>query len=225
MIRVVVDTSSFVKSLSNVVKYTEGFLEGVRRGKPMFLTNVGAGIVQALKEYIDSNARVNPEMLHHVYEWYQTGSAESRLFDIDYKVSGLGLSFNSSFRQSSVVKAGSNVPFYNKADIMENGIGVTIRPKAARVLAFTTEEGQEVFTPNEVRVSRPGGNVQGQYEKIFESFFTLYFTQAFLRSSGIWHYLENPFAFKANVRAGSKMGKSKGIEVGQQWISKAGIIR
>lgn len=225
MIRVTVDPSSFIKTLNNVVKYSEGFLEGLHRGKPAFLANVGAFTLQTLKEYIDANARVNPQALHHVYEWYQTGVANARLFDIDYVVSGLGLSFNSTFRQSSVVKAGSNVPFYNKAEIMEYGVPVKIRPKAARVLAFTTEDGAEVFTPNEVRVENPGGNVQGEYEKVFNTFFSQYFTQAFLRSSGIWNYLENPFAFKQGFAAGAKVGRSKGVAVGQEWISKAGIIR
>ena len=225
MINVVIDTSQFVKTLNNVVKYSEEFLDGVRRGKPAFLANVGAFTLETLKEYIDSNARVNPEALHHVYEWYETGVANARLFDITYAVSGFGLSFNSTFRQSTVVKAGSNVPFYNKAEIMEYGIPVTIKPTAARVLAFTAEDGSEVFTPNEVRVERPGGSVQGEYQKVFNTFFSQYFTQAFLRSSGIWNYLENPFAYKKNFAAGAKMGRSKGIAVGTEWISKAGIIR
>lgn len=224
-LNVTIDTTQFVKTLNNAVKYSEGFLEGLHRGKPAFLANVGAYTIETLKEYIDSNARVNPELLHHVYEWYQTGVANARLFDINYAISGFGLSFNSTFRQSNVVKAGSNVPFYNKAEIMEYGVPMTIKPKAARVLAFTAEDGTEVFTPNEVKVQNPGGNVQGEYQRVFNTFFNQYFTQSFLRASGIWNYLENPFPFKQNFASGTKIGRAKGISVGSQWISKAGIIR
>jgi len=74
--------------------------------------------------------------LHHVYEWYQTGSPAARLFDINYISNQIGLSFNSTFRQSVSIKSGSKVPFYNKAQIIENGIPVTIRPVSSEVLSF-----------------------------------------------------------------------------------------
>jgi hypothetical protein len=221
--RAVVDTKQFMKTMNGLINYSIGFVEGIERGKTSFFAKFGASVSELLQQYIDSNARANPQLLHHVYEWGQTGSPDSRLFDIQYIVSGLGLSFNSTFRQSTTVKSGSNVPFYDKARIMEEGIPVTIVPKN-RVLAFE-DNGEQVFTTQPVKVDNPGGNVRGEYEQAFNSFFNRYFTQAFLVSSGIAAYLERPVAYKENVLNGARMGKAKGVEVGQRWIAQAGVIR
>ena len=110
----------FMNDMVNIIEYSIGFLDGIQSGKKVFLDNLGREVIDLLKEYIDSNARVNPQALHHIYEWYSTGSPNARLFDIDYSVSGIGLSFKSSFRQSTSIQDGSNTPFYNKAYIMEN---------------------------------------------------------------------------------------------------------
>jgi hypothetical protein len=106
---------------------------------------------------------------------------------------------------------------------MENGIPVTIRPKNKSVLAFE-DNGEQVFTKQPVTVENPGGDqVQGSYEKVFDSFFRSYFSQIFLRSSGLIDYLESPKAYKNNFKAGSKQGKSKGIQTGYNWILNATI--
>lgn len=215
-------TAQFMKDMDNVIGYTFGFLDGVKLGWPAFLRSFGDVSLASLKQYIDSNARVNPQLLHHVYEWYQTGSPDARLFEISYIVRGNGLSFNSSFRQSTSVKQGSKVPFYNKAEIMENGIPVTIIPKQ-KVLAFD-DNGEEVFTSKPVKVENPGGNVQGEYERVFDSFFDRYFRQSFLETTGIASYLRNPIDFKINFRSAKRGGRAKGINVGRNWIRKAGIL-
>ncbi len=223
--KVVFDNKMFKKDMKNIIDYSVGFLDGIKNGKTVFLRSIGLETVELMKEYIDSSARVNPSMLHHVYEWNQTGSPSARLFDINYTVSGLGLSFRSTFSQSTSIKNGSRVPFYDKARIMEQGIPVTIRPKQAQVLAFE-ENGEEVFTKGPVNVSNPGGeNVQGSFERTFDEFFTRFFTQAFLKVSGIGKYLENPVAYKKNLPAGKKAGRSKGIETGYRWIANAGVGR
>ncbi len=217
------NTAAFRKDMNNIIDYSVGFLDGVQKGKTAFFRTLGLETVELMKEYIDSNARVNPEMLHHVYEWNQTGNPDGRLYDLDYTVSNLGLSFKSTFKQSTSIKDGSRVPFYDKARIMENGIPVVIKPKVAQALAFEVD-GAEVFTKQPIEVLNPGGTaVQGGFEKIFDSFFNRYFTQAFLRTSGIAKYLENPKAYKKNLSAGKKLGKSKGIETGYRWIANAGI--
>lgn len=218
------NTKQFNKEMTNIINYSVGFLEGTKRGKQQFLHILGVEVIALLKQYIDSSARVNPSMLHHVYEWGQTGSPDSRLFDIDYTVSGLGLSFRSTFRQSNTIKDGSNVPFYNKAMIMERGIPVTIKPKRAQVLAFE-DNGETVFTAGPIIVENPGGNTQGQFEKVYNTFFSQYFTQAFLRASGVMKYLDNPVAYKKNLTAGSRLGKNKGIETGYRWIVNAGVAK
>lgn len=221
--RVSVQTKSFEKELLNIANYSLGFLEGAQRGKKVFLDNLGRGVIFALGQYVDVEARANRDALHHVYEWYQTGSPQARLFDINYTVSNLGLSLNSTFRQSKTVQQDSNTPFYNKARIMENGIPVVIKPKKKSVLRFY-EDGQAVFTSKTITVTNPGGNeVEGAFERVFDEFMRRYFTQAFLRASGISGYISNPIIYKKNIAAGAKQGRSKGVSTGYKWITNAKI--
>lgn len=217
------DSKKFNRDMQNLVKYSIGFLDGAEKGKTQFLQAIGLQTIETLKQYIDSNARANPQALHHVYEWHQTGSPSARLFDISYTVSSLGLSVNSQFRQSTVVKNGSTTPFYDKAKIMENGVPVKIVPKKANVLSFTSESGDQVFTKGPVNVSNPGGSdVVGAYERVFDEFFNVFFRQSFLRASGIMDYLEKPVIFKKNFSSGKSGGRSKGLSTGYRWMVNAG---
>jgi len=216
------DSSSLEKKLLNIVKYSVGFIDGVERGKTVFLKNLGQSVIEALALYIDSNARLNSEAMHHVYEWYRTGSPDARLFDLNYTISNLGLSVKSSFRQSNTVSQDSNTPFYNKAKIMELGVPVVIKPKK-KVLVFE-EGGKTVFTRKNIKVNNPGGTeVRGSYERTFDSFFTNYFSQAFLRSSGLFDYIKKPVLYKKNIAAGAKQGRALGLQVGYTWIANAKI--
>ena len=217
------NTASFNKEMNNIVQYAFGFLDGVQKGKKVFLQNLGVGTIQAMAQYVDVSARGNPAALHHVYEWSQTGSPSARLFDINYTVSNLGLSINSTFRQSRTVRQDSHTPFYNKAKIMEEGIPVTIKPKRSSVLVFT-EEGETVFNKSPIVVRNPGGDrVQGSFERTMDEFILRYFKQSFLRASGIYDYINKPTVFKKNIKAGSKVGKSKGVETGFKWIANAKV--
>ena len=217
------NTQSFNKEMNNIVQYAFGFLNGVQKGKKVFLQNLGTGTIQAMAQYVDVSARGNPDALHHVYEWSQTGSPSARLFDIDYTVSNLGLSLNSTFRQSRSVKQDSHTPFYNKAKIMEEGVPVTIKPKRSSVLVFT-EDGETIFTKTPIVVRNPGGDrVQGSFERTMDEFILRYFKQSFLRASGIYDYIKKPTVFKKNIKAGSKVGKLKGVETGFKWIANAKI--
>jgi hypothetical protein len=222
-VRVSIQTNNFEKELLNIANYSMGFLEGAQKGKKVFLDNLGRGVIYALGQYVDVEARANKEALHHVYEWYQTGSPQARLFDITYTVSNLGLSLNSTFRQSRTLQQDATTPFYNKAKIMEDGIPVVIRPKKNSVLRFY-EGGETVFTSKPVTVRNPGGNqVEGSFERIFDEFMRRYFTQAFLRASGISDYVSNPIIYKKNIAAGAKQGRPKGVSTGYKWITNAKI--
>lgn len=217
------DSKQFMKDMNNIVEYSIGFLDGIQGGKKVFLDNLGRETVMVLKEFIDLNAQVDPAMLHHVYEWYQTGSPDARLYDIDYTVSNLGLSFKSSFRQSHTVKDGSRTPFYDKARIIEEGIPVVIRPKISDVLVFD-ENGETVFTKNPIVVENPGGTAaQGGFENVMSMFFNQYFKQSFLRTTGLDVYLKNPKVYKTNMAAGKRSGKSAGYATGFKWIANAVI--
>ena len=211
--------------MNNLVQYGFGFVEGAQIGKQQLLKQLGPEVRTLLEQYIDASARMNPEALHHVYEWYQTGSPAGRLFEIEYIVTGLGLSFQSTFRQSTSVKNGSNVPFYNKANIMESGIPVTIKPRNSGVLAFE-DNGETVFTKKPVTVSNPGGtDTTRAYEEVFKEFFYRYLSQSFLDVTGLRRHLGTPLAFKNNLAAGMSGGRPVGVRVGRQWVaSKESVV-
>jgi len=221
--RVSLNTKQLEKQLFNITEYSLGFIEGTSRGKKIFLDNLGRGIIDALGMYIDANARMNKDALHHVYEWYQAGSPDARLFNLKYTVSNLGLSFNSTFSQSRSVSNNSYEPFYNKAKIMENGIPIKIDPSPNGVLAFE-DNGQMIYTRKGIDIQSPGGPaVAGSYERVFDQFFGRYFTQSFLRASGLFDYIENPTVYKKNFAAGARQGRSQGIKTGYTWITNAKI--
>ena len=219
---VTTDIKSFKKTMNNVIEYSNGFLDGVQKGKKAFLNNLGQSVIFAMEQYVDMEARSNPEALHHVYEWYQTGSPNARLFNLTYSVSNVGLSINSTFKQSQSLSEDGTVPFYNKAYVMENGIPVLIKPKKT-ALKFEGGNG-EVFTKKPVTVRNPGGDeVEGSFERAVDQFILSYFKQSFLKASGIYDYINRPTVFKKNIRAGSKSGRSQGIETGFRWIANATI--
>jgi hypothetical protein len=224
MISVTFDSNQLYKDLTNITQYSEGFLEGVQIGKTQFLNSLGAEVIESMKNFIDAQARVDPQILSHVYEWYQSGSPDARLFDLGYTMVGSGLSFNYTFSQSKSIQEGSNVPFYNKAEVMEKGIPVTIVPKKSNVLAFEVD-GEDVFTSSAVVVKNPGGQfAKDGFKNVLEMFFNSYFTQAFLQSSGIIDYISNPKEFDTNLPVGKRGGKSAGRKVGTAWIAKAGTL-
>lgn len=217
------NTASFNKEMNNIVQYAFGFLDGAQKGKAIFLKNLGIETIEAMARYVDVSARGNPAALQHVYEWYQTGSPSARLFNINYTVSNLGLSINSTFTQSRSVKKESNVPFYNKAKIMETGVPVVIKPVRSPVLVFN-EGGETVFTKKSITIRNPGGSqAQGSFEKTMDEFILRYFKQSFLRASGIYDYIKKPIIFKKQIKTGMRMGKSKGVDTGFRWITNAKI--
>lgn len=220
--RVIFNDKQFMKDLNNIVEYSYGFLEGMQLGKKELYANLAPEIVELASQYVDSNARITPELLHHVYEWHKTGSPKARLFDIDYTISNLGLTFNSKLKQSTSIKDGSTAPFYDKAKVMENGIGVTIRPKKATALRFEID-GEEVYTKNEVYVENPGGQTQGQFEKVINEFFGIYFKQSFLKISGLERHFNNPAVYKKNLKAGKRGGRNVGKSTGIKWVASAGV--
>jgi len=222
MIKLTFDNKSFMKEIDNILDYSVGFVEGMVNAKSEFLRNLGPDIADLASEFIDSNARVSPERLHHVYEWTKTGSPTARLFDIKYAVNSRGLSFSSNFKQSESIKSGSNVPFYNKAQIMESGTTVTISPREAQALVFDIG-GETIYTKGQVVIDNPGGNVKGQYTDVFDLFFSKYFSQAFLTTSGLYRYFKNPTVYKANLRSGKRLGRSAGLATGYKWVAGARI--
>lgn len=219
-----INSVQFQKDMNNIIQYSQGFLDGTRAGKIQFFRNLGAEVKNILEEFIDSNASVDPQTLHHMYEWNQVGQASGRLFNINAVSNGYGVNFTASFNQSQTIKDGSRVPFYDKARIIEFGIPVIIKAKTSNVLAFE-DNGETVFTPGPIGVTNPGGvAAQGGFEKTFNMFFSRYLSQAFLRSTGIAAYLEKPMLYKSNLPQGKRTGRSAGYKTGYRWIASAGML-
>lgn len=224
MINIKFDNKTFMQEMTNIIDYSIGFTQGMQKGKTKLLDDLGGYISEMASEFIDANARLDPAKLHHIYEWTKTGSPNARLFDISYTVKSTGLSFTSKFKQSQSIKDGSNVPFYNKAQIMEDGVAVTISPREAQALAFEIN-GQTIFTKGDVIVENPGGNVAGQFQNVFDLFFNRYFKQSFLRTSGLDNYFKKPMAYKTNLRKAKTGGRNAGISTGYAWVVGAGAGR
>ena len=224
MIALRIDSKAFQKEMKNIIDYSMGFVDGMELGKKEFFNRLGPAIAEQASQFIDANARIDYQSLHHVYEWSQVGSPSGRLFDINFTVSNLGLSFMSEFSQSTTIKSGSNVPFFDKARIMESGIPVTITPRKAESLRFEVG-GEIVYTKKPVVVENPGGNTQGQFANVFDMFFGKYFTQAFLRSSGLSNYFSNPEVYRKNLKSGKRGGRSVGLSTGSRWVANAGKVK
>lgn len=224
MISVRFNSTQFAKEMNSITNYAVGFIDGVNAGRPLMLATVGEKTKEILEQFIDANARTDAATLQHVYEWYQVGSPSARLFDIDYIIYRGGLTFKSTFRQSQSIKSGSKTPFYDKAMIMEQGIPVKIRPKSAEALAFDVD-GKTVFTKKEVKVDSPGGDeAQGGFQKTVDTFFNSFYSQAFLRVSGLSDRLSNPVTFKKNLPAAKRGGRAKGFDVGYRWITAKEVL-
>jgi hypothetical protein len=215
MIKVKFNDKDLFRDITNIVEYARGYVEGAEKGKPILLAQLGAATIEMAKEFIDVNARMDPQRLHHVYEWYLTGSPEARLYDLDYTVNKDSVFFTYQFKQSQSVSRGSTVPFYNKAQVMESGMPVTIKARSANVLAFE-DNGETFFRPGPIVVDKPGGAVAGQFEKVLDMFFNQYFRQSFLKASGIAYNLESPAEFHKNLR--KNKGRADGIKAGYNWI-------
>ena len=87
MFTVKFDGTQLNKILKNAVSYSQGYLEGVEFSKPQFYQELATCTLDTMNKYIDSQARMNPEKLHHVYEWGMVGSEKGRLFKFDVNAS------------------------------------------------------------------------------------------------------------------------------------------
>ena len=218
------DDRKFMSDMLNVIGYSEGFAKGAEAAKGQLLEALGLHAIEAANEYIDSNAKLNPAKLSHVYEWDMEGNPAGRLFDLKTIVTGNSLSVSGSLKQSKTVQSGSSTPFYNKAEIMEKGIPVTINPKQSSVLSFDID-GKTVFTKKPVTVQDPGGQqAQNGFGETFNEFFNMFFSQSFLKSGRLASYLANPEAYHKNFTSARKGGKSLGKSVGRKWMSDAGGV-
>lgn len=206
--------------MENAVQYSMGFFEGIEVNRTTFNTQLGEYIKEALGHYIDTMAAVHPEELHHVYEWGEVGDESARLFDFDVIPTQRSISIKGGFLPSGSTAPNATVPFYNKAEIMEGGIAVTISPVFSPVLVFEID-GETIFTANSVYVEHPGGDaVAGAFGRTVEDFFHVHLTGAVMKASGIFDDLENASEYADGFVGGVKGGgKAAGIKSGINYLT------
>jgi len=168
----------------------------------LFKTTIFKQIDNDFGLFIDSQARVKPKSLHHVYEWNKTGQATSRLFKLN-KMDAPGLSFKVGYEfklsKSSVpsknIKQKSRYVFANKASIMEKGIPIIIRPRSAERLVFQID-GQAVFMPKgqSVTVKSPGGRAStNQFDLTYSRYFSGPMVSNSIKASGFQNLFGQKF--------------------------------
>jgi hypothetical protein len=168
-------------------------LEGNKAFQSKFKTIIFNQIEKDFGAYMDSQARVKPKSFHHVYEWRLVGSPEGRLFKLKPLSSqGLSLRIDSEFLMSKTLvpytkrKGTKRYKFANKAEIMESGTPVIIRPRASKRLVFEID-GLTVFMPKgaSVTVKSPGGAASNhQYRIAYSRFFTGQLVNQSIKRSG-----------------------------------------
>lgn len=202
MINIKFNTKDLNKKLTNLNQYSKGFFDGIQINRYSFNNQLALLTKQALEKYIDTKARMEPESLHHVYEWNMVGNPSGRLFDIEYQVGTNVINFYGNFLPSQSISDSSEEPFIEKAEIMENQIQIQIEPRLDSALAFEVD-GEQVFSMNSITIDNPGGNeVSGSFGRVVEDFFNIYFNTTFLRQSGILEQLQNPKEYADGFVAG-----------------------
>jgi hypothetical protein len=220
MIKTKINSSELIKILNNTASYSEGFIQGIELNRIELNKILGGYTAEALGEYIDSKARMNPNELHHIYEWKRVGNKSARLFNINVNATKYSITFNGRFYQSKSSSSESGQIFANKAEIMENGISVIVSPKNSNVLAFE-DNGETVFTTNSVRISHPGGTeVEGSFGRTMEEFFDKYFIYSILEP--LIKRLSNPKEFSKFYPQGAKSGYSAGVMAGRRYFNMMG---
>lgn len=141
-------------------------------------------------EFVDSQARVKPRSLHHVYEWDQAGDKSARLFKLNkLNTEGLGFSVSYEFLPSKTfasAEGNRKHVFVNKASVMEAGMPLKIAPRHSKRLVFETN-GYTVFMPEgaSVTVKRPGGTgVKNSFMMTYSRFFKGSLVNTSIRNSG-----------------------------------------
>ena len=220
MLRVRMESRELNKILNNTVSYSYGFLNGVDMNQITFNQRLGEFTESALGKYIDAKARMDPSALHHVYEWDQVGNEGARLFKLTSRASKRVIHIEGNFLRSGSVSGSSSEPFYDKAEVMENGISVTISPKNSGVLVFE-DEGETVFTTNDIYVAHPGGDaVAGSFGRTVDEFFDVYFTNHLLKP--FIAALAKPNAYARNFPAGTRGGAPVGNKASLEYLNSAG---
>lgn len=166
-------------------------LSSSKQFKDKFKSVIFSQILNDFGNYVDSQARMKPRSLHHMYEWKKVGEPEARLFNLRM-LDGEGISFKVSYEyklSQSFVPAPEGRRrhvFANKASVMEAGMPLKIAPRHSERLVFDSN-GETIFMPKgaSVTVQRPGGSsVKNQFTLKYSIFFRSQLVNQSIKASG-----------------------------------------
>jgi hypothetical protein len=183
----VAQISAFLYYQANVIAK----LEGNKAFQNKFRSVIFKEVQKDFGLYIDSQARMKPKSLHHVYEWSKAGMQTARLFELKM-LDGVGLSFRFTYNllpSKTFVpysKSKKRYKFIDKADVMEAGVPVIIAPRHSKRLVFEVD-GTTVFMPKgaSVVVKSPGGTAStNQFKLAYSRFFSGNLVKSSISKSG-----------------------------------------
>jgi len=205
------DDKEAKKMLSNLVDYSNGFIRETQAKQSTIASRLAETSIEAFYDYLDGLARTNPGMLHHVYEWGAVGDPGARLVELKKSIGNTSSEIDADFLASSSVPEGGSEPFYDKVEVMEEGIPVTVQAVQARAMFFQID-GQEFFRTGPIIIENPGGEAtRGSFVKAFEEFYNNYFEDVYLRAIRFYDHFENPTVFSANASRAINSSGAQGI--------------
>jgi hypothetical protein len=222
-IKVKFNGKNFIDTITNVKNYSQGFIDEAKKNQGKITEKIATTSIVTFYDYLDGLARSHPGMLHHVYEWGQIGDPFGRLYELSLSLQGKSAVVGASFLESNVPSPTSNVPFYDKANIMEEGIPVVVSEKDAQILFFEID-GQEFFRHGPIYIANPGGGAtRGSFLRAFNEFYNIYFTKDYLNSIKFYDHFRGSKEYQKNVKAASKSknAKSIGKAAALSWINNA----
>ena len=211
MVSAKIDGKQALKVLNNLVSYTDGFITETKAKESTIVDKFSKMSVSAFYEYLDQLARVNPGMLHHVYEWGRVGDPNSRLYELKRQLSKKSATISADFLQSEVPSPSSDQIFYDKATIMEEGITIVVNEVNAEALFFEID-GVEYFRSGPIVIENPGGPaVRGSFVEQFEEFYNVYFDKIYLNAIRFYQYFMDAKPYEQNFGVAMKSGNARGI--------------
>lgn len=220
MVSVKINGKEATKLLNNLVEYTDGFIKETQAQESTIVNKLSKASVAAFYEYLDQLARVNPGMLHHVYEWSRVGDPQSRLYELKRTLTKKTATISADFLQSQIPSDTSDQVFYDKARIMEEGITVIVNEVNAEALFFEID-GVEYFRTGPIVIENPGGpDVRGSFVEQFEEFYNTYFDKIYLNAIRFYQYFMDAKPYEQNfgVAMRSNNANSVGRKTALSWI-------
>lgn len=220
MVSAKINSKKAMRVLNNLVQYSDGFIKETKAQESTVTKRLAKSSIDGFYEYMDQLARVNPGMLHHVYEWGRSGDPNSRLFDLKVALSKNNAVITSEFLTSEVPSDTSNEPFYEKARIMEDGIPVVIQEVQAQALFFEID-GIEYFRAGPIVIENPGGpEVRGSFVEQFEEFYNSYLDDVYLKAIRFYQYFMDAKEYERNFNTAMKSTNAyqMGRKTALSWI-------